>query len=147
RQALTENDVSSRRIQDAVSSALQMLPPGPLLPSLQAVAAAYQALRNITYVGSGITTRYLTLRRPDACVSVNGASQEGISRVLGIPASRLYRWEGYEQGLRRLWEAPWMTAPRPTSSLEATLWDNRGALLDAFVYKPKSGEHPNVIWH
>lgn len=146
RQALTEDDATSRQTQAAVTTALQMVPPGPTLPSLQVVGAAYQDLRKIKYVGPGIATRYLTLRRPDACVSVNGASQEGLSRILAVPVSRLCRWEGYEEGLKRLWEAPWMTAQRPTSCLEATFWDNRSALLDAFVYRPKSGEHPNVTW-
>src|SRR3712207_1266508 len=93
RQALTEDDVASRQTQAAVTTALQMVPPGPTLPPLQVIGEVYQALREIKYVGPGIATRYLTLRRPDACVSVNGASQEGLSQILGVPVSRLLRWE------------------------------------------------------
>jgi hypothetical protein len=36
-----------------------------------------------------------------------------------------------------------MRAPKPTTELEAKFWTYRAALLDAFVYRPSSGEHPD----
>ncbi|HUY90827.1 MAG TPA: phospholipase D-like domain-containing protein [Pirellulales bacterium] len=145
RQALSGEDPVARETQAAVTAALKIVSPGPAFPPLDVVGEAYHALRQIKNVGPGIATRYLTLCRPDAFVSVNSAAK-GLSQVLGIPFGRLSSWEGYEEGLKRLWKAPWMRAPKPTRSLEGTLWDNRSALLDAFVYRPKSGEHPAVTW-
>jgi HKD family nuclease len=144
RHLLVENDARSRAAQAAVSKALQRIPrDSATLPYMRAVEEAYRALRNIPHIGSAIATRYITLSRPDALVSVNSASQDGLSRILRVPAARLTNWEGYRDALERLWKAPWMRAPRPSDPFEAKLWIYRSALLDAFVYRPASGEHPD----
>jgi len=144
RHRLVESDRASKAAQAAMSSALDLLPRDTRsLPSIAAVGRAYAELRDMPGVGTAIATRYLTLRRPDALVSVNNASQDGLSVIFGVPVARLRQWKGYEAAISRLWQSPWMQAPKPSTELEAKFWTYRAALLDAFVYRPASGEHPD----
>jgi hypothetical protein len=144
RQNLVQDDPASTAIQAAVTNALQGVSDGLTDSDLQAIGAAYRALDAIHRVGHAVATRYLTLRRPDACVSVNAASEESLAQILGV--QQLHTWLGYQEGLRRLWQAPWMTAPRPTSTSEQWIWENRAGLLDAFAFSPANGQHPQETW-
>ena len=143
---LVENDEPALATQRAVSKILQRIPGGDGLPPLERVRDAFEQLTALDYVGPAIASRYLTLLRPDACFSLNSASKDGFSTLLRLPAARLRTPAGYAEGLRRLWQAPWMSSPKPVDAFEAKLWQNRAALLDAFVYRPSSGQHPDQEW-
>jgi hypothetical protein len=144
RHNLIQDDQVSRDVQTAVSSALLHMPQGHTSAALNAIGEAFRALLAIHRVGPGVTTRYLTLRRPDACVSVNAASQPSLMRMLGVP--QLQEWSGYEAGLTKLWGAPWMKAPSPKDCFERWIWEYRAALLDALAYRPLNGRHPDHSW-
>ena len=44
----------------------------------QVAVNAYKELTDINYIGPGISTRLLTLVRPDRCISLNNASIDGL---------------------------------------------------------------------
>jgi HKD family nuclease len=147
RHCLVEDDEQSRTTQKAVSDALRRIPfAADSLPYASVIGDAYNALRKVPNIGSAIATRYLTLRRPDALLSVNGASESGLSKIFRLPASRLRQWNGYETAISELWKAPWMKVAKPSGHLERKLWMYRAALLDMFVYQPSSGEHPEETY-
>ncbi len=77
---LTGNHPQALQVQDDFTRALQGLPQSPALPPLKQIEAKYAAMRRSGQaqgggIAQGVITRYLTVRCPSACVSVNSASE------------------------------------------------------------------------
>ena len=98
---------------------------------------SYRALREIDGVGPGITTRLLTLARPDRFVSVNGASTKGLAASFGLASSTLGNPSNYTHLLTAIYNQDWYKTPAPRIAHQHTIWRIRAALLDPFVYDPE----------
>jgi hypothetical protein len=90
-------------------------------------------LMDIPDIGIGVATRLLTAIRPDLFLPVNNASQDEVTRLLGMQVKQP---KHYFQLMDRVWATPWFRSPRPMDKQQARLWDNRAALLDALLYRP-----------
>ncbi|MCY3546556.1 MAG: phospholipase D-like domain-containing protein [Gemmatimonadetes bacterium] len=88
----------------------------------------------------GTATLLLTLTRPDRCICVNNASEQGLAELTGIPRTKL-GWpadepgNGYGKLLGWLYRQPWYNVPEPGNRSLVGIWRMRAALLDAFVYR------------
>ena len=114
---------------------------------LRTATRAYARLTRFSGISTARATRLLTLARPDRCVSLNGGSE----RVLGTYAARtptnladlcflLADTNLYGKLLRRIYQQPWFSRPNSgfDCPLEEEAWSMRVALLDAFIYRPKT---------
>ena len=99
---------------------------------------AYAQLKGLDGIGSGIATRLLTLARPDRFVSLNGASKAGLAASFAVAPSTLSQPQSYGRLLERVYDKAWYSDPRPVDAREETIRWMRTALLDCFVYEPKS---------
>lgn len=143
RKLLSKEGPESRSAQKQVWEALMAIPGrGERRPTIKETQTLYERIRSISGVGGAVATRYMTIRRPDCYVSINGASLKGLSRVFSIPASRLNRWDGVSDLLELLWVAPWMNASQPGVGLGQRIWLARTALMDAFVYQSLQSTSP-----
>lgn len=111
------------------------------------VASAYANLVRLPGIKAARATRLLTLARPDRCVSLNRASEHVLATYgTKAPAKLADFWfslsgaNPYGRLLRRIYQQPWFS--RPTSGFgspcEEEAWSMRVALLDAFIYCPKT---------
>ena len=99
---------------------------------------AFARIKGIHNVGEGTTSLLLALTRPDRLPSVNGRSKEGLAtlsqrfaRTTKITAKE------YRELLGWLDDQPWNTpAAEPADHRMNEVWKLRGALIDAFVYRP-----------
>ena len=101
----------------------------------QSAHAAVQAIMEIDGFGPAAATRLLTFARPDCLVSVNGQSAAELGGLSGLPQNPGPLANRYEELLNWVYEQPWFKTPQPDDPLERTIWNNRAALLDAFVYE------------
>jgi HKD family nuclease len=88
----------------------------------------------------GISTRLLTLARPDRAISVNNGSRRWLSELTGLPKTSLShvprgRTRSYMDLLRWFEEREWYSHPKPRNARERTLANTRAALVDALVYE------------
>lgn len=127
RRLLTQEDDDCRVVQAAFTVSLRSIPDGLNPHALAAIGAEFDTLDDIYRVGSAVVTRYFTLRRPNACISVNSASATCLRQILGV--GPLSRGSDYVVWLEKLWQAPWMNAPEPADCLERWIWDNRADCL------------------
>ena len=91
-------------------------------------------------LGVAVATRLFALARPDCLVSVNGLSAAGLVECSGLPVRPKDFAENakrYDELLNWVYEQPWFNSARPDDPSERTIWNNRAALLDAFVYEEK----------
>lgn len=90
-------------------------------------------------VGHAAATRWLTLARPDRCVSVNGASAKGLGEASGLPRSPDGLANVYADLLGWLHGQEWFNefdGGQPDDPEELDIWNRRAALVDVFVYDP-----------
>lgn len=88
-------------------------------------------------IGHAAATRWLTLARPDCCVSVNGASAFGLGEASGLPQSPDGLANVYADLLGWLHAQVWFNefnGGRPDDPEERDIWNRRAALVDVFVY-------------
>lgn len=105
---------------------------------LNVAITAYEELVHIEGVGPGIATRLLTLARPDHFVSLNNASNAGLADFFGLARSTLETPKNYGRLLEAIYNKTWFREPAPKDAREETICWMRAALLDCFVYDPKS---------
>jgi len=105
---------------------------------LTTLRRGYEAIDQLPGFGEGVTSRLLALAKPDVLVSVNNQSIEGLSKLCGIPTSKLKTPEGYIKLIQWVMNSEWWKSPRPKDPGEARIWQVRAALLDGLVY---NGEH------
>ena len=114
---------------------------------VKTATSAYASLTDLNGISTARATRLLTLARPDSCASLNSASEQVLATyVTKAPTNLADLWFSlsganlYARLLRRIHRQPWF--PRPTSgfdcALEEEAWSMRVALLDAFIYSPKT---------
>ena len=102
------------------------------------VMDAYREMQSVDGVGVGVTTRLLTVARPDRVVSLNGGSSMGLARCAAVrPTTLTEEPRNYEKLLRFIYAKPWFRAPETAcrSPLEREARSMRVALLDCFVYR------------
>ena len=107
---------------------------------LKSASSAYASLTQLDRIGPARATRLLTLARPDRCVSLNSASEHALATYGASAPTRLPDTNSYGNLLQRIHRQPWF--PRPKSGfgspIEEEAWSMRVALLDAFIYCPKT---------
>ncbi len=84
--------------------------------------------------GPGVSTRLITLARPDLAVSVNDGSRYGLAKLTGLPPSTLGSPRNYPKLLNWVFQQPWHSSDKPNDEYEARVWEMRAALIDSFVY-------------
>lgn len=82
-----------------------------------------------------VGSRLLAMKRPDYFLCLDSANRRALSVAFGIPASRLYTYEGYWELLEIIWRCPWYKTARPRGRARRA-WNARVALIDAFYYEP-----------
>ncbi len=86
-------------------------------------------------VSHGVATRLLALARPDAYVSLNNPSAQGLASFSGLRPTTLP--QQYRKLLESVHASAWYRAPAPEDTFEKEIWTYRAALVDAFVYQPR----------
>lgn len=105
---------------------------------------AYQKLRRIEGMGHATISRLFALTRPDKFYSLNSRSIDRLSKLFGLPKSRLVNsWDGYAAGLKTIYQTSWYQSRRPASPRMAAWWDARVALLDRYAYQEKARTRRN----
>ena len=89
-------------------------------------------------IGEGVATRLLALARPSHIVSVNRASRKGLAEVFDLSESTLGSKKNYQKLLSKIYKEPWFNERKPVDKYEQEIWSMRVALIDSFVYRPKS---------
>lgn len=89
--------------------------------------------------GFATATRFITLARPDKCVSVNNASRDNLAKITLTSRTTLSRIVGesapnYQRLLDWVAKRPWFNSPPPDDPKELEIWNSRAALMDVFVY-------------
>ena len=103
----------------------------------QFARVARQAVHEITKLpgfGPSVTTRILTLARPELLVSVNSKSVAGLAEFSDMPADSDRLAERYDELLGTLYETAWFRTMKPKDAAELAIWRCRAALVDVFVY-------------
>ena len=107
------------------------------------IIASKEALRRmcaVNGIGMGVSTRLLTLARPDVCVSVNGGSRPGLAGIEGLQMNEveLNSPNKYGRLLSWIFDQPWHNEPNHTKDDPKVhqIWSMRAALVDCFVYNP-----------
>ena len=88
-------------------------------------------------IGHAAATRWLSLARPDCCVSVNGASARGLGEASSLPQNPDGLANVYADLLAWLHGQKWFTefnGGQPDDQEEREIWNRRAALVDVFVY-------------
>ena len=101
---------------------------------LDMAITAYEELVRLDGVGPGIATRLLALARPDRFVSLNNASNKGLSDFFNLARSTLETPKNYGRLLEAIYDQTWFREPAPKDAREHTIYWMRAALLDCFVY-------------
>ena len=101
--------------------------------ALAIARSLFLRLVRVKGIKSAVATRFLVLSRPDLFISVNNESVFRLSRLFGIPVSKIKTWEGYELALAKLWQSRWYHSHRPRNVTEAKVWDARAALVDIYA--------------
>lgn len=86
-------------------------------------------------LGRGLATRLATVRRPDVFVSLNGASEDGLAKLLGVRTNSLDGPTYWRRVIQEVQLTPWFVAEEPREPQEARAWRARSALLDSLVYE------------
>lgn len=101
---------------------------------VQTARTALEKITSYERFGMGVATRLLALARPDMAISLNKASQGGLSGFSGLAPTTLKNIPNYIKLLQWMYERAWYTSPAPTYPWEKSIWDKRAAIVDAFVY-------------
>lgn len=81
-------------------------------------------------------TRLLAMRRPDVFVAMTKANNKGICNAFGSAPTTTNMSNYWERIIEPMQNSLWWNAPRPRGALQARVWDNRAAFLDAIYYDP-----------
>lgn len=87
----------------------------------------------------GVSTRLLTMKRPDLFFCFNGANKPKICNELGISASKtpdVSAEKYWDEILMRIYDTPWFNSPRPKQKEAQQAWLGRVALIDCIYYEP-----------
>lgn len=136
RRAVFEDPLTRAQIESAIRRVVDA--PDDAFPGV--AVEVYKKLRSLPSIGGGVTTRLLTLARPDFLVSVNGGSTAGLAHYARLaPTTLPESAENYDRLLRFIYKKPWFRTPVTDlgSDLEREAWSMRAASLDSFVYSAK----------
>lgn len=136
RRAVFEDPTTRSRIERSVRHVIEAA--DDAFPGV--AVEAYGKLRSLPGIGGGVTTRLLTLARPDRLVSVNGGSAAGLARYARLaPTTLPESARNYDRLLRFIYQMPWFRTPVTDlrSDLQKEVWSMRAALLDSFVYSAR----------
>jgi len=85
--------------------------------------------------GVAVASRLLALKRPDQFVCLDSKNQRELCKDFGIKQTGMNYERYWDEIVERILGSPWWKAPRPKGGGDATLWDNRAALLDVLFYR------------
>ena len=107
---------------------------------LRAVSSAYASLTQLDRIGPARATRLLTFARPDRCVSLNSASEHALATYAASARANPSNTNYYGKLLQHIHRQPWFSKPKTGfgSPIEKEAWSMRVALLDAFIYLPRT---------
>ena len=107
---------------------------------LKTATSAYASLTQLDRIGPARATRLLTLARPDCCVSLNSPSEHALATYGAKAPIRFTDPKSYGRLLQRIHQQPWFGKPKSGfgSPMEKEAWSMRVALLDAFIYLPRT---------
>ena len=92
----------------------------------------FERATEIRGIAVASASRFLTTKRPDLFMSVNGANQKNLERAFG---AKVRKPEGYIALHERIWSFPWFSADRNRNDRRGeAIWRARVALLDALFY-------------
>ena len=130
------NSANRRRIETTVKAVIS----AEDAVFLKTATSAYASLTALPGIGPARATRLLTLARPDRCVSLNSASEQALATYAASAPANLSDPNFYGKLLRRIYQQPWFSRPKSGfgSPIEEKAWSMRVALLDAFIYSPKT---------
>ena len=130
------NSATRRRIEATVKDVIS----AEDAAFLKTVTSAYASLTALFRIDTARATRLLTLARPDRCVSLNSASEQALATYAASAPANLSDPNFYGKLLRRIYQQPWFSRPKSGfgSPIEEEAWSMRVALLDAFIYFPKT---------
>lgn len=86
-------------------------------------------------LSKGLASRLATVRRPDIFVSLNGASEHELAKLLGVPVKSLDGQTYWKHVIQEVQRTRWFIAEKPDDLNQARVWKARAALLDSIVYK------------
>jgi hypothetical protein len=116
----------------SISGVLDNLPfTGTLHPEI--IKDVLSRLCDIKYVGLAVSTRLITMKRPDVCLPITSTNKKKAQRFLGDVEIRSI--DDYMTLLDKVWSRSWYQSPSKRPSAQ-TFWPYRAALLDAFLYDP-----------
>lgn len=87
----------------------------------------------------GISTRLLTMKRPDLFFCLNSANKPKICNELGISSAQnpsINAEKYWDEILMRIYDTPWFNSPRPKQKEAQQAWLGRVALIDCIYYEP-----------
>lgn len=105
---------------------------------VDAASEAIAIVSSIKHFSIGMATRLLALTRPDRAISVNKAAAQGLSQLSGFKVATILNPNKYAQLLTWLYQLEWYQTQLPPTPFEQVIWNNRAALIDAFVYDNRS---------
>ena len=105
-----------------------------------AAMEAFERLVALKGLGAGISTRLLTLARPDRFVSLNNASKAGLADIYGLAPATIEQPRNYGLLLEKIYGQDWFREPAPEDARERTISWMRVALLDSFVYDQQQAD-------
>ena len=113
----------------------ELLPRAPIDDLPSRALRAHEIITNRDGFDFGVATRLMALARPEALVSVNSESVQGLAQLSGYPASGIKTSRGYERLIQWVINGKWWNVPQPTDPRDRDLWSFRGALIDALVFE------------
>ena len=124
----------------AIETAVQRVIAAEDSAFLDIASSVYASLTQLEGIGPARATRLLTLARPDRCVSLNSASEHSLATYGASASTGFHATNSYGNLLHRIHQQPWFSRPQSGfgSLIEQEAWSMRVALLDAFIYWPKS---------
>ena len=136
RDAVFGNSTTRRRIETTIKGVIS----AEDAVFLETATSAYASLTAQHGVKTACASRLLTLARPDRCVSLNSASEHDLATYGAKAPTRFTDAKSYGKLLRRIHQQAWFSRPDSGfgSSLEEEAWSMRVALLDAFIYLPRT---------
>ena len=107
---------------------------------LETATAAYANLTDLHGIKTARATRLLALARPDRCVSLNSESEQALATYAASTPTDRSIPNSYGTLLQCIHRQPWFSRPKTGfgSGTEEEAWSMRVALLDAFIYSPKT---------
>jgi hypothetical protein len=136
RKRINTNDVHVSRALDAI----------PLFGELtKSHYDGFIAQFRKTFPGNfvGTATRLLALKRPDTFVCLDSKNRAQLCTAFGIPQAAMNYDRYWNEIVLRIRNSDWWLHPTPTTPIEETVSESRGAFLDSIAYRWRQAVRSN----